>query len=136
MFKLLTTSLLCLAFALPTLAHSGHPEHEPVRLAIPLTDVTTGLNGAMAILAALWHRKRTGQGQFIEVPLYDTGAHNTLPLAIQTMAGGALATRLGNALRADTLTSLLNRFGCDARLIEDGAFTGAVGALELSRRSG
>lgn len=75
---------------------TGHAEHEPVRLAIPMTDVTTGLNGAMAILAALWRRKRTGRGQFIEVPLYDTGAFNTAPLAVQRMAGGALPTRLGN----------------------------------------
>lgn len=75
---------------------TGHPGHEPVRLAIPMTDVTTGLNGAMAILAALWRRKRTGQGQFIEVPLYDTGAFNTAPLAVPHMAGGPVPTRLGN----------------------------------------
>ncbi len=76
---------------------TGHPEHEPVRTAIPMTDVTTGLNGAMAILAALWRRKRTGLGQFVEVPLYDTGAFNTAPLAVPRMVGGDLPTRLGNA---------------------------------------
>lgn len=76
---------------------TGHPEHEPVRTAIPMTDVTTGLNGALAILAALWRRKRTGKGQFVEAPLYDTGAFNTLPLAIGRMMGGDLPTRLGNA---------------------------------------
>lgn len=75
---------------------TGHPEHEPVRLAIPMTDVTTGLNGAMAILAALWRRKKTGRGQFIEAPLYDTGAFNTAPLAVPRMVGGPLPTRLGN----------------------------------------
>lgn len=46
------------------------------------------------------------------------------------------STLHGNALLADTLTSLLNRFGCDARIIADGAYTGAVGALELSRSAG
>lgn len=76
---------------------TGHPEHEPVRLAIPMTDVTTGLNAAMAVLAALWRRKRTGKGQFIEVPLYDTGAFNTAPVAVPHMAGGPAPTRLGNA---------------------------------------
>lgn len=76
---------------------TGHPEHEPVRLAIPMTDVTTGLNGALAVLSALWRRKRTGKGQFIEAPLYDTGAFNTAPLAVQRMAGGDLPVRLGNA---------------------------------------
>lgn len=76
---------------------TGHPEHEPVRTAIPMTDVTTGLNGALAILAALWRRKRTGRGQFIEVPLYDTGAFNTAPLAVPHMAGGPPPVRLGNA---------------------------------------
>jgi crotonobetainyl-CoA:carnitine CoA-transferase CaiB-like acyl-CoA transferase len=76
---------------------TGHPEHEPVRTAIPMTDVTTGLNGALAALAALWRRKKTGLGQFVEAPLYDTGAFNTLPLAIQRMLGGQNPTRLGNA---------------------------------------
>lgn len=76
---------------------TGHPVSEPVRTAIPMTDVTTGLNGAMAILAALWRRKKTGLGQFVEVPLYDTGFFNTAPLAVQRMAGGPLSTRLGNA---------------------------------------
>jgi crotonobetainyl-CoA:carnitine CoA-transferase CaiB-like acyl-CoA transferase len=76
---------------------TGHPAHEPVRTAIPMTDVTTGLNGALAALAALWRRKKTGLGQFVEAPLYDTGAFNTLPLAIQRMLGGKNPTRLGNA---------------------------------------
>ena len=76
---------------------TGHPAHEPVRTAIPMTDVTTGLNGALAALAALWRRKKTGLGQFVEAPLYDTGAFNTLPLAIQRMLGGENPTRLGNA---------------------------------------
>lgn len=76
---------------------TGHPEHEPVRLAIPMTDVTTGLNGALAVLAALWRRKRTGRGQYIEAPLYDTGASNTAPVAVPHMAGGPAPTRLGNA---------------------------------------
>mgnify|MGYP002632923562 FL=1 len=62
-----------------------------------MTDVTTGLNGALAALAALWHRKQTGKGQFVEVPLYDTGAFNTTPLAVQYMAGGAVPVKLGNA---------------------------------------
>jgi len=75
---------------------TGLPEHEPVRLAIPLTDVTTGLNGALAVLAALWRRRWSGKGQFIEAPLYDTGAFNTAPLAVQRMAGGDLPVRLGN----------------------------------------
>jgi crotonobetainyl-CoA:carnitine CoA-transferase CaiB-like acyl-CoA transferase len=76
---------------------TGHPAHEPVRTAIPMTDVTTGLNGALAALAALWRRKKTGLGQFVEAPLYDTGAFNTVPRAIQRMLGGENPTRLGNA---------------------------------------
>jgi crotonobetainyl-CoA:carnitine CoA-transferase CaiB-like acyl-CoA transferase len=86
---------------------TGQPDHEPVRTAIPMTDVTTGLNGALAILAALWHRKRTGKGQFVEVPLYDTGAFNTAPLAVQRMAGGDHPVRLGNG---DHWAAPSNRF--------------------------
>jgi formyl-CoA transferase len=113
---------------------TGHPGSEPVRTAIPMTDVTTGLNGAMAILAALWRRKKTGLGQFIEVPLYDTGLFNTAPLSVQRMAGGPLATKLGNA---DHWAAPANRYvGSDGQALvavadTDARFEAMTEVLEL-----
>ena len=54
-------------------------------------------------------------------------AHDTRIIRI----GGS--TLSGSPLLATTLTRLLSAFGCDARVLEDGAYTGAVGAIELVR---
>ena len=48
---------------------TGTPEGAPVKTGVALTDVITGLNAFSGILAALYHRERTGQGQRIDVSL-------------------------------------------------------------------
>lgn len=40
----------------------GAPGGEPMKVGVALTDIFTGLYAANAILAALWERKRTGEG--------------------------------------------------------------------------
>lgn len=47
---------------------------EPRFLPTLVADKTTGLHLGMAVLAALFHRERTGQGQMIEVPMLETVA--------------------------------------------------------------
>jgi len=50
---------------------NGWPETGPTRMGIPLVDIGTGLYAAIAILMAIEERHRSGQGQFIDMTLYD-----------------------------------------------------------------
>ncbi len=48
---------------------------EPRYLPTVVADKTTAMTVVYAVLAALFHRERTGEGQDIEVPMYETMVH-------------------------------------------------------------
>lgn len=50
----------------------GEMAGEPQYLSSLMADKTTGLLGANAIIAALFHKERTGEGQEIEVPMFES----------------------------------------------------------------
>ena len=50
---------------------SGEPEGEPMRCGVPVADMTAGLLAYSGVLAALYHRQRTGQGQEVKINLLD-----------------------------------------------------------------
>lgn len=52
----------------------GQPDYAPTLLA----DKTAGLATANAVLAALVHKSRTGEGQYVEVPMFETMAAFTM----------------------------------------------------------
>jgi CoA:oxalate CoA-transferase len=53
------------------MAINGDERLNPLRCGFPVCDTVGGLNAAFAIMAALYHRERTGEGQFIDVALLD-----------------------------------------------------------------
>jgi len=54
------------------MAINGDEHLNPLRCGFPVCDTVGGLNAAFAIMAALFHRERTGEGQFIDVALLDS----------------------------------------------------------------
>jgi crotonobetainyl-CoA:carnitine CoA-transferase CaiB-like acyl-CoA transferase len=53
------------------LSVNGEPGRLPVKLGLPMGDLVGGINGPIAILAALHERHRTGEGRLIDVSLLD-----------------------------------------------------------------
>jgi CoA:oxalate CoA-transferase len=54
------------------MAVNGDERLNPLRCGFPVCDTVGGLNAAFAIMAALYHRERTGEGQAIDVALVDS----------------------------------------------------------------
>ncbi len=50
---------------------TGEPERAPVRMGLPMGDLTGGIVGAFAVAAALFRRERTGEGTYIDLSLLD-----------------------------------------------------------------
>ncbi len=53
------------------MAITGEPGRPPVRVGIPLADMSGGIFSCKAILAALFDRERSGQGRRIELSMFD-----------------------------------------------------------------
>lgn len=78
------------------MAINGDERLNPLRAGFPICDTVGGLNAAFAIMAALYHRAQTGEGQFIDVALLDS----IMPLmgwvAANLLIGGQQPSLLGN----------------------------------------
>lgn len=77
------------------MAVNGPPEDDACRIGIPIVDTCTGMYGCMGILLALLERNRSGQGQSVEVTLFDTALAMLHPHAANVLNGGK-AIRTGN----------------------------------------
>ncbi|MEX2662856.1 MAG: CoA transferase, partial [Vicinamibacterales bacterium] len=54
------------------MAINGDERLNPLRCGFPVCDTVGGLNAAFAIMGALYHRERSGHGQFIDIALLDS----------------------------------------------------------------
>ena len=54
------------------MAVNGDERLNPLRCGFPVCDTVGGLNAAFAIMAALYHREHTGEGQMIDIALLDS----------------------------------------------------------------
>ena len=78
------------------MAMTGEPDGAPMRIGISLVDVTSGMYAAHAILAALMHRNRTGEGQQVAVSLFDTGVNMLTNFGASYLMTGVEPGRPGN----------------------------------------
>ncbi|HCY63277.1 MAG TPA: CoA transferase [Oxalobacteraceae bacterium] len=69
----------------------------PMKVGVALTDVMTGLYATVAVLAALAHRERTGQGQHIDLALLDVQIACLANQAANYLVGDVVPERMGNA---------------------------------------
>jgi crotonobetainyl-CoA:carnitine CoA-transferase CaiB-like acyl-CoA transferase len=68
----------------------------PTKVGVAVGDIVTGLHTAVAILAALRHRDRTGQGQRVEVPLLEATIALLANQAANYLIGGSVPEPMGN----------------------------------------
>jgi formyl-CoA transferase len=73
------------------------PGGGPQRVGVPIVDIMTGMYATIAICAALAHRERTGEGNYIDVALLDTQVAFLANQAMNYLATGETPGRLGNA---------------------------------------
>lgn len=69
----------------------------PQKVGVALTDILTGLYATVAILGALAHRDRSGQGQHIDLALLDVQVACLANQAMNFLTTGAAPKRMGNA---------------------------------------
>ncbi len=75
----------------------GAPGAEPMKVGVAVVDLFTGLYASNAILAALMHARATGEGQSIDIALFDVQAAMLANQATNYFVSGTAPTRMGNA---------------------------------------
>jgi crotonobetainyl-CoA:carnitine CoA-transferase CaiB-like acyl-CoA transferase len=76
---------------------TGETDGAPTKVGVAVSDVFTGLCAATAILAAVHHRDRTGEGQYIDLALLDSQLAALVNIASNYLISGETPGRLGNA---------------------------------------
>ena len=75
---------------------TGEPDGEPMKVAVGISDVMTGMYAATSILAALRHRDREGEGQHIDIALVDVQIAWLINAGTNYLVSGEMPVRRGN----------------------------------------
>jgi crotonobetainyl-CoA:carnitine CoA-transferase CaiB-like acyl-CoA transferase len=76
---------------------TGTADGDPVKVGVPICDLTCGLYIALAVTAALRAREQTGRGQHIDVSLLESGVSFAIWEAGKYWATGEVGRPLGSA---------------------------------------
>lgn len=75
---------------------TGEKEAEPTKVGVAISDVLTGLFTCIGILASLQNRDRTGEGQEIDISLFDSQLAALVNVASNYLCSGIVPERMGN----------------------------------------
>ena len=75
----------------------GPPGEDPLRVAFPVVDMTTGLNACIAICSALYRRAASGEGQFLDVAMFDSALSVMSPIVNSYLVAGTEPFQTGNS---------------------------------------
>jgi crotonobetainyl-CoA:carnitine CoA-transferase CaiB-like acyl-CoA transferase len=84
---------------------TGHKASGPARVGFQVVDMSTGLNAAFAIAAALYQRRLTGEGQYIDVAMFDTALTMMAPNVSDWLNSGLEPEQLGAQSQAKSPVS-------------------------------
>ena len=76
---------------------TGEPGREPQKAGVAISDIFTGLYSVIAIQAALRHAEKTGEGQYIDMALYDTEISTLGNQNLNYLVSGKSPVQMGNA---------------------------------------
>ncbi|MER9230994.1 CoA transferase [Mesorhizobium sp. M0622] len=76
---------------------TGEAGREPQKAGVAISDVFTGLYSVIAIQAALRHAEKTGEGQHIDMALYDTQISTLGNQNLNYLVSGQSPVQMGNA---------------------------------------
>lgn len=76
---------------------TGEVGGTPLKTGVAICDLFTGMYATTAMLAALRHAERTGEGQYIDCALLDTQIAMLANQAYSWLVGGVVAKPMGNA---------------------------------------
>jgi len=77
---------------------TGYPDGEPLKVGVSLGDYMGGYNGVIAILAALYYRTVTGEGQAIDISMQDGIWAMVFPDRANYFDNYVIPKRIGNKL--------------------------------------
>ncbi|WP_372621957.1 CaiB/BaiF CoA transferase family protein [Falsiroseomonas sp.] len=75
---------------------TGERDGTPQKVGLPIVDLMTGMYAAVAILAAVAKRERTGEGETIDLAMLDVQAGFLANQAMNWLVGGKVPHRAGN----------------------------------------
>ena len=76
---------------------TGEPGREPQKAGVAISDIFTGLYSVIAIQAALRHAEKAGEGQWIDMALFDTQAGILGNQNLNYLVSGVPPKQMGNA---------------------------------------